>query len=33
MWNENTFWGDGYFTCSIGQVSKDTIKKYIQNQG
>ena len=27
------FWGDGYFACSIGQVSKETIEKYIQNQG
>lgn len=33
FWNENTFWGDGYFACSIGQVSKEAIEKYIQNQG
>ena len=33
FWKENTFWGDGYFACSTGQVSKETIKKYIQNQG
>ena len=33
FWNEKTFWGDGYFACSIGQVSKETIEKYIQNQG
>jgi len=33
FWKEKTFWGDGYFACSIGQVSKKTIKKYIQNQG
>ncbi|MCB2289714.1 IS200/IS605 family transposase [Clostridium sp. CS001] len=33
FWYENTFWGDGYFACSIGQVSKETIEKYIQNQG
>ena len=33
FWKENTFWGDGYFACSIGQVSKETIEKYIQNQG
>jgi len=32
-WAENTFWSDGYFACSIGQVSKDVIKKYIQTQG
>lgn len=33
FWLEKTFWGDGYFACSIGQVSKETIEKYIQNQG
>lgn len=33
FWKENTFWGDGYFACSIGQVSKETIEKYIQSQG
>ena len=33
FWKENTFWSDGYFACSIGNVSKDTIEKYIQNQG
>jgi putative transposase len=32
-WDENTFWSDGYFACSIGQVSKDVIEKYIQTQG
>jgi putative transposase len=33
FWNERTFWGDGYFACSIGNVSKEIIEKYIQNQG
>jgi len=33
FWKEKTFWGDGYFACSIGQVSKEIIEKYIQNQG
>lgn len=33
FWKENTFWSDGYFACSIGQVSKDIIEKYIQAQG
>ena len=33
FWKENTFWGDGYFACSIGQILKETIEKYIQNQG
>ena len=30
---ENTFWTDGYFVCSIGEASPETIQKYIQNQG
>ena len=33
FWKEHTFWSDGYFACSIGQVSKDIIEKYIQTQG
>jgi len=33
FWKERTFWGDGYFACSIGQVSRETIEKYIQTQG
>ncbi|MFR6365264.1 transposase [Gallintestinimicrobium sp.] len=27
------FWSDGYFACSIGEVSSTTIQKYIENQG
>ncbi len=27
------FWSDGYFVCSIGEVSTATIEKYIANQG
>ena len=30
---ENTFWTDGYFVSSVGNVSQETIKKYIENQG
>lgn len=33
FWKERTFWSDGYFACSIGNVSKAIIEKYIQNQG
>jgi len=33
FWKQRTFWSDGYFACSIGQVSKDIIEKYIQTQG
>lgn len=32
-WKKEALWSDGYFACSIGQVSQDIIKKYIQNQG
>jgi len=27
------FWTDGYFVCSVGEASPETIQKYIQNQG
>ena len=30
---ENTFWTDGYFVSSVGNVSQETIKKYIEKQG
>lgn len=33
FWKERTFWSDGYFSCSIGNVSKEVIQKYIQEQG
>lgn len=33
FWKERTFWSDGYFVCSIGNVSKSTIQKYIETQG
>ena len=32
-WKENTFWTDGYFCSTIGEVSSETLKRYIQNQG
>lgn len=32
-WKHRVLWSDGYFACSIGQVSQDIIEKYIQNQG
>ena len=32
-WKEHTLWPDGYFYCSIGEVSEETIRHYIQNQG
>ncbi|ADI74286.1 transposase IS200-family protein [Methanohalobium evestigatum Z-7303] len=32
-WNENTLWSDGYFCCTIGNISKKTITEYIRSQG
>ncbi len=33
FWKEKTFWSDGYFCCSIGNASIDTVKQYIESQG
>ena len=33
FWKHRTLWSDGYFACSIGQVSQTIIERYIQNQG
>lgn len=33
FWLEKTFWSDGYFVCSVGDASTETIRKYIQEQG
>lgn len=33
FWKEKTFWSDGYFVCTTGQVSTEAILKYISNQG
>jgi putative transposase len=32
FWLEKTFWSDGYFVCSVGNASSETIRKYIQEQ-
>lgn len=32
-WKEHTLWSDGYFACSIGEVSQEIIEKYIEGQG
>ena len=29
-YRENTFWTDGYFVSSVGNVSQETIRKYIK---
>lgn len=33
FWKEHTFWTDGYFACSVGNVSEEMLRKYIENQG
>ena len=33
FWKEHTFWTDGYFACSVGKVSEEMLKRYIENQG
>ena len=33
FWKEKTFWADGYFVATTGQVSEEMIKKYIETQG
>ena len=32
-WKKRIFWSDGYFACSIGEVSSATKQKYIESQG
>ena len=32
-WKERTFWTDGYFACSVGNVSEEMLMEYIENQG
>ncbi|MCK9441168.1 MAG: transposase [Methanothrix sp.] len=33
FWKEHTFWSDGYFVSTIGNVSEQTLQKYINDQG
>ena len=33
FWKEKTFWSDGYFVSSIGDVNPETVRKYIENKG
>ena len=33
FWKTHTFWSSGYFACSTGEASTETIKKYIESQG
>lgn len=32
-WKRKVLWSDGYFACSVGQVSQKAIEMYIRNQG
>lgn len=33
FWKKHTFWSPSYFACSVGNASKTTVERYIQNQG
>ena len=33
FWKEHTFWSDGYFVSSIGEISSSTVINYIESQG
>lgn len=33
FWKKRTLWSSGYFACTIGNASMETIRKYIQTQG
>ena len=30
-WKKKAFWSDDYFACSVGEVSEETVKRYIEN--
>ena len=32
-WYRKLLWSDGFFVCSIGEASPETIREYILNQG
>ena len=32
-WYQKLLWSDGYFVCSIGEASPETIRQYILSQG
>lgn len=32
-WKKKIFWSDGYFVCSVGEVSSTTIQRYVEIQG
>ena len=30
FWKEHTFWTDGYFACSVGSISEEMLRRYIE---
>ena len=32
-WYQHLLWSDGYFVCSIGEASPETVRQYILSQG
>ena len=32
-WYQHLFWPDGYFVCSTGEASPETVRQYILSQG
>ena len=32
-WGKKALWAVGYFVATVGEVTHDTIKKYVENQG
>lgn len=32
-WYQKLLWSDGYFVCSIGEASPETVRQYILSQG
>ena len=33
FWKERTFWSDGYFCCTVGNASQETIRQSLESQG
>lgn len=33
FWHSRTFWSNGYFVATTGQVSEETVRRYIETQG
>jgi len=33
FWKDHIFWSQSYFACSVGQVSEEIVRKYIEEQG